>query len=218
MKRPSKLPLFFIHATEKEKTEKALHVFSCEASNKEFTKLCDEGRLVQNKTLISGALKTLENQKHRDVRSLQNSAPDTKHHSAESILFLFRVCRRQRTSPSDRGDKQASELQIPHERVFRFTALRCVFTRAVVSFGGVEKRTCDGGSVITRPRYANRGGSADLAKGLSVSHLKPSFPRLNIHQSRTQTEMKRPHCSRRRRRRRLVRVMHILMTRTIHLE
>lgn len=52
---------------------------------------------------------------------------------------------------------------------------------AVVSFSGVEKRTCDGGSVITRPRYANRGGSADLAKRLSVSHLNPSFPRLNIH-------------------------------------
>lgn len=88
---------------------------------------------------------------------------------------------------------------------------------AVVSLSGVEKRTCDGGSVITRPGYANRGGSADLAKRLSVLHLKPSFPRLNIHQSRTQMEMKRPHCSPRRRWR-LARVMHILMTRTIHLE
>lgn len=65
--------------------------FSREASNKEFTKLCDGGRLVQNKTLISGALKTLENQKHRDVQSFQNSLPDTKHHSDQSSLFLFLV-------------------------------------------------------------------------------------------------------------------------------
>lgn len=34
-----------------------------------------------------------------------------------------------------------------------------------------------------RFQHVNKGESADLAKRLSVHRLKPSFPRLNIHQS-----------------------------------